>query len=174
MPSQRVRLFPHTPDHLRALMEGGNEYERLFGISVEIGVKDFFAGPEVSEEFLARLGKNDAADSWRDGFGIVHRSENRLIGLCSFNGAPDAAGAVEISYAIAPAYVGQGLATEAAHLLIEQAFSSSEVRVVRAHTLPEESASTRILQKCGFRHRGEVLDPVDGPVWLWEVARTTD
>ena len=34
--------------------------------------------------------------------------------------------------------------------------------------LPEATASTRVLRKCGFVHIGEVVDPEDGPVWRWE------
>ena len=34
------------------------------------------------------------------------------------------------------------------------------------------SASTRILQKCGFKDYSELVDPVDGPIWRWEMART--
>jgi RimJ/RimL family protein N-acetyltransferase len=89
--------------------------------------------------------------------------------LASFNGAPDAAGAVEISYVIAPAYTGRGYATEAARLLIAHATASGQVRTVQAHTLPEKNASTRILEKCGFQYRGAVSHPEDGLIWLWEL-----
>lgn len=171
MPSPNVKLFAHTPDHLRALMEGGNAYELAFEVSVVDGVKEFLAGPEVSEAFLARLRGAPSIDPWRDGFGIVHLAENRLIGLCSFNGPPEAEGSVEISYGIAPGYAGRGYATEAARLLIAHAFSNAQVRTVQAHTLPERNASTRILQKCGFKHCGELVDPVDGMIWCWEMQR---
>ncbi len=152
-------------------MEGGATYEREFQLSVADGVKEFLAGPEVSEAFLERLRSAPEVDPWRDGFGIVHLAENRLIGFCSFNGPPAEEGAVEISYAIAPGYVGRGHATEAVRLLLVRAFADSRVRTVQAHTLREKSASTRILQKCGFQDCGEVLDPVDGPIWRWEVTR---
>jgi len=42
------------------------------------------------------------------------------------------------------------------------------VRLIRAHTLPEPNASTRVLQKCGFEQVGEVTDAEDGLVWRWE------
>jgi RimJ/RimL family protein N-acetyltransferase len=48
------------------------------------------------------------------------------------------------------------------------AFASGQVRVVRAHTLPELNASARALTKCGFKRVGEVVDPEDGLVWRWE------
>ena len=40
---------------------------------------------------------------------------------------------------------------------------------VRAQTLPEENASTRILKKCGYKPRGAVNHPEDGLIWLWEL-----
>ena len=42
---------------------------------------------------------------------------------------------------------------------------------VFAQTLPEESASTSILRKLGFRLLGRVEHPEDGPVWEWELGR---
>jgi RimJ/RimL family protein N-acetyltransferase len=75
---------------------------------------------------------------------------------------------VEISYGVDPEHQGKGYATEAARALTAYAFSSGMVRVVRAHTLPEPNASTRVLIKCGFHRIGEVIDPEDGLVWRWE------
>lgn len=168
MQSDRIRLLAHTPSHLRALLEGGNAYESAFAISVADGVSESLTNPEVSESFLARVREAVAADPWRDGFGIVQLKEQRLIGLCGFVGPPDAEGAVEIAYVIAPDFEGQGYATEAAKLLVQYALASGRVRSVRAHTLPVGSASTRVLQKCGFQHCAELIDPVDGPIWRWE------
>jgi RimJ/RimL family protein N-acetyltransferase len=159
----------HTPDHLQALRDGPAVYESQFGLRVAEGLSEFLGGPEVSESFLKRLRDATVADPWRDGFGVLHLVENRLIGLASFNGPPDANGAVEISYGIAPDHAGRGYATEAARLLIDYAVASGQVRMVRAHTLPEKNASTRILEKCGFQHRGAVKHPEDGLIWLWEL-----
>jgi ribosomal-protein-alanine N-acetyltransferase len=169
MQTGNIRLVAHTPDHLRALMEGPKSYELRFGRAVADGVREFLIGPEVSEAFLARLRDAASADMWGDGFGVVQLAEDRLIGVCSFNGPPDAEGAVEIAYGIASTYTGRGYATEAAQLLIAHAFSTGHVRLVRAHTLPEHYASTKVLEKCGFRLCGEVVDEVDGPIWCWEL-----
>ena len=169
MEAGNIRLVAHAPEHLRALLMGPEAYELRFQIAVADGLRDFLTGPEVSEAFLARLRDAASADPWRDGFGLVLLAENRLIGLCSFNGPPDAEGAVEISYGIAPGYAGRGYATEAARFLVEHAFASGRVRLVRAHTLPAYNASTRVLQKCGFQNCGEVVDEVDGTIWRWEM-----
>ena len=47
---------------------------------------------------------------------------------------------------IGSGFAGQGYATEAAQLLIEHALANDLVRRVRAHTLPEASASLCVLQ----------------------------
>ncbi len=75
---------------------------------------------------------------------------------------------VEIAYGIAPEHQGRGYATEAAEALVTYALASGEVRIVRAHTLPELNASGRVLVKCGFRYVGEVIDPEDGLVRRFE------
>ena len=164
-----VTLLPHTPDHLRALLAGPGDYEARFGVAVAEGLQEFLAGPDVSESFHEYLRKSAGADPWRDGFGVLLREENKVIGFASFNGPPDAEGMVEISYAIAPGCRGRGYATEAARLLIERAMASGKVRTLFAHTLPEKNASTRILEKCGFQLGGEVMSQEDGLIWRWEL-----
>ncbi len=123
---------------------------------------------QLSADWLARLHASTSADSWTHGFSLVHRDSDIVVGKSGFKGPPGADGVVEIAYTVVPDYQGKGYATEAAQALAAFAFSSGRVRVVRAHTLPESNASTRVLAKCGFRHIGEVIDPEDGLVWRWE------
>jgi [ribosomal protein S5]-alanine N-acetyltransferase len=166
---QRISLLSQTPEHLRALLEGADAYQSRFGIGVAEGVRDFLAGPEVSADFLERLNGSAAADPWKDGFAVVHIADNTVIGLCSFTGPPSADQMVEIAYGIAPGYQNRGHAKEAAQELIAYAFASRRVRTIRAHTLPQNNASTRVLTKCGFTLIGEVTHPDDGVVWRWEM-----
>ena len=166
-----LNLLPHTLEHVRALVEGSDVYERCFGLPVANGVRDFLVGPEVSEAFRERLRAATNNDPWKDGFGVVHLADNLLIGLCSFGGPPSDDGAVEISYGIAPSYCGRGFATEAAQLLIARALESDRVRKVPAYTSPERNASTKILEKCGFTLQEEFTHPEDGLIWRWELRR---
>jgi len=41
--------------------------------------------------------------------------------------------------------------------------------LVCARTLPQASASTKILEKNGFTLIGTVIDPDDGEVWEWRL-----
>jgi RimJ/RimL family protein N-acetyltransferase len=122
----------------------------------------------LSPAWLALLDGSSPADPWIHGFNLVHRHTGIIVGLCGFKGPPDSDGMVEISYAVNPEHEGKGYATEAAGAMVAYAFGHAQVRVVRAHTLPQPNASTRVLTKSSFRQVGEVIDPEDGLVWRWE------
>jgi [ribosomal protein S5]-alanine N-acetyltransferase len=156
--TKNLKLVPQTRDEIRAYVEQLQPHERA----------------EVSPAWLALLDGSSPADPWIHGFVMVHRATESVVGKCGFKGPPGADCAVEIAYGIAPEHQGKGFATEAAAALVSYAFDSGQVRVVRAHTLPELNASTRVLAKCGFRKIGEVIDPDDGLVWRWEKETETD
>ncbi len=171
MQTRNISLLLHTPEHLRALLDGSETYERRFNIKIADGVRDFLVGPEVSQDFLERLKGAAVADPWTDGFAVVHVADNLVMGLCGFTGPPGTDGTVEIAYGIAPGYQARGYASEAAQALIAYAFDNARVRTIRAHTLPQHNASTRVLVKCGFTFIGEVMHTEDGAVWRWEMQR---
>ena len=124
--------------------------------------------PEVSPEWFARIRNSTAPDPWTYGFGVFEQASGADVGHAGFKGPPDAAGMVEIAYGIHPEFQGRGFATEAAGGLTAFALGDERVRLVRAHTKPENIASARVLEKSGFRRIGEVVDPDDGLVLRWE------
>ncbi len=166
--TQRLQLFGHTPEHLRTLLDGAEAYEKRFSLRLADGLRGFLMSDEVSPAYLEALRSAESADPWVHGFAVLHLADNVLIGMAGFKGPPDAAGIVEIAYGIVPTYEGQGFATEVARALIGYAVEIGKVRIIRAHTLPEVNASTKVLEKCEFVCLGEVVDPDDGPVWRWE------
>lgn len=166
--TKNLRLMALSPEHLRTLMAGVDEFERRFGARLAEGLREFFVSDAVSPDWLAQLRVATAADPWTHGFALVHRAERVVIGTGGYKGPPDADGMVEIAYGVAPGYQGRGYATEAAQVLMDYAISTGRVRTVRAHTLAQVNASTRVLEKCGFKCLGEVTDPEDGVVWRWE------
>jgi RimJ/RimL family protein N-acetyltransferase len=120
--------------------------------------------------FLSRVGDEARRWPWWGSFLAMDPGSRLAVGACSFKGPPDADGAVEIAYFTLPVYEGRGYATAMAALLTSRAGAAPPARTVRAHTLPERNASVRILEKLGFAHLGEIVDPEDGPVWRWERA----
>jgi [ribosomal protein S5]-alanine N-acetyltransferase len=167
----RLLLVPCLPDQILRLVQEPHRFAESMGYAAAAGLREFFVSGDVSPEWLPRLRNASGPDPWRYGFFVVERESRSVIGMASVKGPPDDTGVVEIAYAIVPAREGRGYATEAADALVGFAFASGRVRLVRAHTLPAENASTRVLTKCGFHYTGDVIDPDDGPVWRWERER---
>ena len=155
--TKQLRLVPRTQKEALAQVEQMSGEQRS----------------NVSADWLARA-QSASADVWTLGFSLVDRSTGAVVGTCGYTGPPGADETVEIAYGVDPPNEGKGYATEAAGALVAYAFDSGLVAVVRAHTLPQANASTRVLTKCGFRFAGEVVDPVDGLVWRWERTTNTD
>lgn len=167
--TKNLILAPHLPRHLRALLRGPQEFENIAGLRVADGIRDQLLN--ASSDFMAKVENGREADPWRFGFGVVHKIDNLLIGMAGFPGPPDPDGVAEIAYGIAPAYQGKGHATEVANGLTDFASQNESVRLLRAHTLAQINASTRVLEKCGFKKVGELIDPEDHvPIWRWERA----
>jgi ribosomal-protein-alanine N-acetyltransferase len=165
--TKNLILTPHLPRHLRALLRGPEEFEKIAGLRVADGIQDQLLS--ASSDFKTSVENARETDPWRFGFGVIHKIDNVLIGLCGFPGPPDSDGFAEIAYGIAPAYQGKGYATEVAKALIDFASLDARVKRLCAHTLAQINASTRVLEKCGFRKVGEAIDPENNlPIWRWE------
>ena len=121
----------------------------------------------VGEQTAAMLQQTGATTPWT-GYLAVDREHQTIVGTCSFTAAPDPEGVVEIAYFTFPPFEGRGYAGAMAAGLVELAESTAIIRRVRAHTLPEGNASTRILEKLGFERIGETMDPEAGQVWCWK------
>lgn len=159
--SDRLDAVPATAEDLELLRDDPARFERTRGLRVEPGWSPFDGALDGALELLRR----GVPSRWATHL-FVHRSDAAVVGIGGFAGPP-VEGTVEIGYAIAPAYRRRGLATEAATQLL-QAAARGGAETVRAHTLAQESPSTRLLARLGFRRTGELHDPEDGPVWRWE------
>jgi len=161
-----IELRPFSSEGILALIDGVSQCEQQMGLRVDPALRDFFVSGEISEDWMDMLRASKGENPWIHGFAVVEG--DTLVGTAGFKGPPDNDGIVEIAYGIVPSREGRGYATDAAKGLIEFASKDSRVKRIRAHTLPESNASTRVLAKNSFTHLGEVTDPDDGLVWRWE------
>lgn len=91
------------------------------------------------------------------------------VGTCAFKSAPRD-GRVELAYFTFPGHEGRGLATRMCTELVTLARMAQPDIVITAQTRPERSASTRVLEKSGFRLVGARDHPEDGRVWEWQLT----
>jgi RimJ/RimL family protein N-acetyltransferase len=152
--TRSLRLIVPTPAEVLARIDAMSPAERA----------------EVSPDWVARVRAVTTADPWTLGFSMVNRISGAVVGSCAFKAPPDAEGVVEIAYGVDTEHQGRGYATEAAAAMVDFAFGSGLVRLVRAHTRHGNVASQRVLAKSGFQSVGEVIDPEDGLVFRWERA----
>ena len=102
-------------------------------------------------------------DQW-DWYAIwmIELKDGTHIGELCFKGLSED-GVAEIGYGISEKYQNNGYATEAAKAVLEWAFSHPEVVAIVAETDPDNIASKRVLEKCGFALNGIIGE--EGPRW---------
>ena len=95
-------------------------------------------------------------DQW-DWYAIwmIELKNGTHIGELCFKGL-SADGIAEIGYGISDEYQNNGYATEAVKAILEWALNKPNVTAVEAETEPENVASKRVLEKCGFVLNGKI------------------
>jgi len=141
---------------------------------VEIGKNGEPSGLSASLSDIARDVCDKTAElykragSYPPWTGFLVLENNMVVGTCAFRSPPQN-GQVEIAYFTFPGFEGRGFATQMARHLIKIARATEPRITVFALTLPETSASNRILQKLGFRFAGATRDEDGLEVWRWEL-----
>jgi RimJ/RimL family protein N-acetyltransferase len=168
----RVRIVQLSPAVLRALAEGDLATANA---AAPIPLTPYFAGPDwrgVWRRRSAQVLDDAASASWITG--VVWDIRQQLaVGRAGFHGPPDAAGMVEVGYAIDPARRRRGYARAALVTLLDRAAREPAVRTVRATVGPDNLASRNLVLQHGFVEVGEQWDDEDGLEIVYEVGATT-
>ncbi len=96
---------------------------------------------------------------------MVGLKDGTHVGDLSFKGF-NKDGSVEIGYGTLDAYQGQGYAAEAVAAAVNWALAQPGVTRVEAETEPDNRASQRVLEKCGFLPTGTVGE--EGPRFVYK------
>jgi len=158
-----LRLLPIL-QNLKSALEGGlSHFEKLVGVSC--GDNELLVR-EVISQTLAMAGYDHRDLPWV-GYLAADDTTAVVIGTCAFVNSPDATGLVELAYYTFPSFEGRGYATAMAHHLVDLSVATHAVKDVVALTLPMANASTRVLEKVGFKRAGVAMDPDQGELWRW-------
>ena len=141
--TERLRVYPASREQMEAMIDSEQDAELK----------------EAYTEMLDGCLKHPDQWDWYAAWMIEKRDATPVGDLC-FKGLGDD-GVAEIGYGILEEYRGQGYAAEAVQAVCRWAFRHSELRALEAETAPENTASQRVLEKCGFRTNGSVGE--EGP-----------
>ena len=141
--TQRLRLYPATRGQMESAIasESDDELKKAYSEMLECCLKH----PEQWDWYAM----------W-----MIELKDGTHIGDLCFKGL-DPEGIAEIGYGILVEYQGQGYATEAVQAAVDWAFQHPKVMVLEAETTPENTASKRVLEKCGFIANGKIGE--EGP-----------
>jgi ribosomal-protein-alanine N-acetyltransferase len=90
-----------------------------------------------------------------DGMLIIVSSNEEILGHIEFFKTVNYLDEYELSYQIyTPEQRGKGITTEAVKLLVRYLFETKRVNRIRLVIHPDNLASRRLAEKCGFKHEG--------------------
>ncbi|MBK6545110.1 MAG: GNAT family N-acetyltransferase [Saprospiraceae bacterium] len=164
--TKRLTLIPCNKEILEAMLIGNEAVAKLLNIEAPELWTEFGDGPI---QWALTKTEDESENNWIAYLPILN-AKNMLIGTCGFKGKPTVDGVIEIGYEVIASKRNRGFAKEIANALVNYGFQDSRVKIVRAHTLPVENASVKVLQYCGLRFIGYDLDPEEGEVWKWELT----
>lgn len=158
----RLDLVAASLDHLNAELESPGALGRLLDARVAQGWPPGEYDRAAIDFFRHQLTVDPGAVGWYAWYAVVRADAGReavLVGAGGFFGRPSGDGVVEIGYSIVPGFRGRGLATELTAALMEFALDTPGVARIIAHTTPDNAASIKVLERCGFDPAGAGEEP---------------
>lgn len=151
--AKRMTLRPMPDSEIEALMEriDDDELRAAYG------------------EMLDGCKREPENRIWYAPWKMTLKDSQEFIGDLCFKG-PVKNHSVEIGYGIQPEYEEHGYTTEALQALTKWAFGQKDVVFVEAETAPDNKASQRVLEKCGFVPDGRTGE--EGPRFMLESPLT--
>jgi [ribosomal protein S5]-alanine N-acetyltransferase len=93
--------------------------------------------------------------SKEDGMLVIVSPTDEILGHIEFFKTVNYLDEFELSYVVyAVDQRGKGIATEAVNILVRYLFETKRMNRIRLVIHPENRASRRLAEKCGFRHEG--------------------
>jgi [ribosomal protein S5]-alanine N-acetyltransferase len=128
----------------------------LYDFHIDIDNRgDFFPRGITSQVTFNQQFQESGFWSKDEGMLAIVKGEGTIIGHIEFFKTVNYLAEYELSYILYKSeYHGQGATTEAVTLMVEYLFTTKPINRIRLVIHPDNTASRRIAEKCGFRHEG--------------------
>lgn len=132
------------------------DLDQLYSYHTDVDNRgDYFPRGIVAQPIFRKRFHETGYWSREEGMLIIASPKDELLGHIEFFKTVNFLDEFELSYQVyAPEQRGQGVATEAVSLLVRYLFETKPVNRIRLVIHPDNTASRRLAEKCGFRHEG--------------------
>ena len=132
------------------------DIDQLYAYHVDIDNRgDFFPRGILAQPAFHKHFQETGFWSKDDGMLLIVNSDDEFLGHIEFFKTVNYLDEYELSYQVyAPEHRGKGVASEAVRLIVRYLFENKRVNRIRLVIHPDNIASRRLAEKCGFRHEG--------------------
>ncbi|MFY8111963.1 MAG: GNAT family N-acetyltransferase [Flavobacterium sp.] len=104
------------------------------------------------EEALAHIQMMEDKIETNEGinWGITLKGDDKMLGVIGHYRIKPEHYRAEVGYMILPEYHGKGITTEAVQCVVDYSFNRMQLHSIEGVIDPENGASEKVLQKCGF------------------------
>jgi ribosomal-protein-alanine N-acetyltransferase len=130
------------------------DIDQLHAYHVDIDNRgDFFPRGILSQPAFRKQFQETGFWSKDDGMLVMVSPTDEICGHIEFFKTVNYLDEYELSYQVyAPEHRGKGMTTEAINLLVRYLFETKRVNRIRLVIHPDNIASRRLAEKCGFKH----------------------
>ena len=146
--TERLIIIPMTHSMIRSVLNSDNDMYDNLGI-ISNGKWPLPDTMDILHFIKDNMNKNDEVSGF-DVWMIVKKDGMNVIGDAGFKGEPNEAGEIEIGFGLIPEEHQKGYGYELASALMDWAAQQSEVKVIKAECLLDNTGSIKLLQKCGM------------------------
>jgi len=97
------------------------------------------------------------------------KSNHEFIGWCGLKYIKEA-NEIDLGYRFKENYWGKGYGYESAKATIDYGFNNLKLKRIVATVLPENIASWKIMEKCGMKYLGDIVDKDKWLVKKYEIC----
>jgi len=108
---------------------------------------------------------------------VIYKPDNKLIGFTGLKYLPETGGDSDLGYRFLTEYWGKGIATESSIMSLKYGFEDLNLEKIIGFTEIENIASTKVLQKMGFKitkidyYPGEENEAGKNPINWFELTK---